>query len=99
MTNEVNDILNKRMELQAEEAKLNGFEKLGSAVQEAIETPIQESSYEEMVDSVYRDLWKAAMKVFAHYELETVDISKIDRSLSSWASKFVNDIEVSIDDV
>jgi biopolymer transport protein ExbB/TolQ len=98
-----NSVYNK-IKLQADEAKEQGMNKLAKAVESAIDekrnlTPFTNKkeqaqySFQEMSENVHKDLWKIAATLVAYYDVENVDISKIDKTLVSWAEKLVDDLE------
>lgn len=87
-----------KMELQAEEAKNQGMIKLADAVNHAINdikltTNKNEYSFEEMDTQIHRDLWSIATTLAGYYNVENVDIEKVDKTLVSWAEKLVDDLE------
>ena len=94
----LNNILYNKMQLQAEEAKEQGLTKLADSVEYAInDMPITrqklEYSFEEMNQKIHKDLWKIATTLISYYNLDSVDIDKIDKTLVSWSEKLVDDLE------
>ncbi len=91
----MNKIINDRLKLQAEQAERQGMIKLAKAVNEIVVASLdkKEYSYSEMNDEIHKDLWKIASKLITYYDLNNIDIEKMNSSLVSWAETIIDDIE------
>lgn len=97
----LNTILRDKLLLQAEEANEQGMTKLGNTVLEIVGTEssenIEKYSYSQMTDDVHRDLWKVATRLMKYYDVQSLDIEKLDKIIASWSNKVVQDLELSLD--
>jgi hypothetical protein len=92
-------IFNKLL-LQAEEAKLQGFDKLASGIYKAIESGPDDTdieySDEDLHKDVYKSLWKLVDNVVEHCKSESVDSEKLDKLIDVFASDFIEMITSAI---
>ena len=94
----MNETLYERLKATAEEAQEQGLTKLARAIEESLPQEKKSSySYEELQDDVHRDLWKIASKLMVYYDLERVHPEHLDKSLISWATRLIDDIEKTLD--
>ena len=94
----MNETLYERLKAIAEEVREQGMTKLASAIEESLPQEKKASySYEELHDDVHKDLWKVASKLMIYYDLRTVQPEYLDKSLISWASRLIDDIEKTLD--
>lgn len=94
----MNETLYERLRVTAEEAREQGLTKLAQAIEESLPQEKKSSySYEELQDDVHKDLWKIASKLMVYYDLKTVQPEYLDKSLISWASRLIDDIEKTLD--
>lgn len=93
----MNSILYNKLLLQAEEAEKRGMIKLAEAVKESVDLNSDEYSYDQLQDDIHQDMWKIASKILTYYDINSVDIEKLDKSLESWATKLVDDLEITLD--
>lgn len=94
----MNEILYERLKLIAEEAQEQGMTKLAEAIEESLPQEKKSSySYEELQDDVHKDLWKIASKLMVYYDLQMIQPENLDRSLISWASRLIDDIEKTLE--
>jgi len=100
MMTKVNNIIYKKLLLQAEEAKEQGLNKLASSICGAIgpvpEDERLEYSHAKMNDDIHYGLWKLATHILKYHDLESVDAEKIDQVIEALASKFVKELEESL---
>lgn len=94
----LNNIVYDKMQLQADEAKEQGMTKLGESVESAINDmrtlrKKSEYSHEEMNDNIHKNLWKIAATLVEYYNVDSIDIEKVDKTLVSWAERIVDDLE------
>lgn len=87
----------KKLQLQADEAKEQGMVKLAEAVDNAIgkESTANKIEYSsnELNDDIHKDLWKVATKLMIFHDIDSVNIETIDKTLISWASRMIDDLE------
>ncbi len=97
----LNSVLYNKLLLQAEEAKSQGMHKLASGIFQSIgsypEDDTKEYSYENMNEEIYNDLWKAAAKLLAYYDLKSVQAEKIDEIIQIYSNKLINELENSLE--
>lgn len=96
----VNELIYNKLLLQANEAKDIGLKKLGSAVLNSI-GPLPEDEFHtydlnELKDDIYDGMWKLALNVLKYHNVDSVNIEKIDKVVDSFVSKFIEQIELSI---
>lgn len=92
----LNLTLHNKLILQAEEAKIQGFEKLAERVLDAVNNTtedIKEYSYSEFKEDINHDLWKLATRFLSFYDLKSVDVSKIDNIITILASNVIDELE------
>ena len=96
----LSSIIYNKLLLQAEEAKEHEMTKLASAIEEAIgEMPSddkKEYTYNKLQDDIYNDLWKVATKIIAYYDVNSADVSKIDKVLDVYAEKMIDELETTL---
>lgn len=94
----MNKILYNKLLLQAEEAKARGMVKLAESIMDTanLNENFNEYSYSQLQDDVYKDMWKIASRLLTYYDINGVNIEKLDESLESWATKLVDDLEVTL---
>lgn len=101
----LNDVIYKKLLLQAEEAKEQGMAKLANSIFEAIGSHPNDVETEyscgELRDDINKDLWKMATRLMYYYDVESADAEKINTAIVSIASKLMNDLEIvlNVDDV
>ena len=93
----LNEIVYRRLLLQAEEAKERGLHKLADGVLNSL-GPIPEDervqySYGELQDDIYKGIWKLAVHVIKFYDVESVDAEKMNEAIETLASKLVDSLE------
>lgn len=96
----LNETVYHKLLLQAQEAKMQGLNKLASGVVNAL-GPITEDenvkySYHQLEDDIYEGLWKLATNVVKYYDVESVDAGKIHDSLEALANTFLSEVENSL---
>ena len=84
----------------AQEAEDQGLIKLASNIKEAIGVEAAEKpepySYVEMENDIHRELWKAATHLVRYWNLNRVDVQKLDNSILIWASELIDEVEHSL---
>ena len=90
--------LQNRLVLQADEAKIVGLNKLSSSIYDAILqaqiiNDTDSFNYDELVQTVRNELWKAACKIAVYHDLPTLDVQKIDALVAVAANDFIHSIE------
>jgi hypothetical protein len=95
--NKLNIIMYRKLLAQAEEAKEQGLIKLGDNIIDIIgpepTDDREEYSYGQLQNDIHKDLWKLATRLMIYYDLNSADISEIDKTIMSWASKITDDLE------
>lgn len=96
----INPVIYKKLLAQAEEAKEQGFAKLADGVLNAIGSfpndENEEYSYNQLQDDIHRDLWKVATRLVRYYDMQSIDILKLEPVLATWASEMLCDLEESL---
>ncbi len=96
----LNSILYNKLILQAEEAKERKFIKLADGVTTALNDEVvsnQNYSYENLQNDVYTNMWKMAFNILGYHDLESVDVQKLDETITTLSSHILNSIEENID--
>jgi choline kinase len=96
----INQTVLNKIKLQAEEAEIQGFNKLAQGLIEALKEDItdnSEYSFEELSNKIYYGLWKIAFDVIGYHNLESVDVKKLDETITALSSSVLTDIENSLD--
>jgi hypothetical protein len=95
----INKIAYNKLLLQAEEAKDRGLTKLSSAILYTIgshpedEGEDVEYAYEKLHDDLYQGLWKLVGNIIKYYDLESVDVRKIDSLVEYFSQELLNEAE------
>ena len=86
----LNKTIHQKLVLQAEEAYETGLTKLARGVFDSIDEPRESGpvvySSIELDQDIYKHLWKVALDVAKYYDLEHLDIQKVDDVLK-WAAQ------------
>ena len=93
----LNEIVYRRLLLQAEEAKEIGLYKLASGVLNSI-GPVPEDenlsySYGELQKDIYEGMWKLAANVMKYRDINSVDIQKVDEVLETFTNNLIASVE------
>lgn len=87
--------------LQAEQAEYQNMHALSSHIREAVgseyDDDLEVYSQVELEADVHRGLWKLATCILKYYNVESVDADKLDCTIESIASQFVEQIESVLD--
>jgi hypothetical protein len=90
----------RKLMAQAEEAQGQGLTKLASSIRQAIsddnDSGDEQYSYAQLNDEIHRDLWKLAKRIMMYYDVEDVEVEKLDKTILSWAVKMTDDLEVTL---
>lgn len=96
----LNSVVYNKLLLQGEEAREQKLTKLASGVLGALSPSPEEElvtyANEEMNDDVHRGLWRLATCVLKYHDISSVDAEKLNQVIESFASKFVDEVEVSL---
>lgn len=94
----MNKVLYNKLLLQAMEAKERGMVKLAESITDAVHLNdnLNEYSYSQLQDDIHKDMWKIASRLLTYYDINGVNVEKLDESLESWATKLVDDLEVTL---
>lgn len=96
----LNSTIYHKLLLQAEEAKDQNMTKLASGILGAIgPTPEGEEvkySSAQVEEDVHRGLWSLATCILKYHDVSSVDAEKINEVIETVASKFINEIEDSL---
>lgn len=96
----VGTVIYNKLLLQAEEAQEQGFNKLAERVIEAIGSESDDSnnqySYSEMREDINKDIWKLATHILSFYDINSVDISVLDKTITSFSAKLIDELERSL---
>lgn len=98
----LNNVVYKKLVLQAEEAKEIKLTKLASAVLNGVGAVSRDEdekisfSSSELEESVYNSLWKVAVDILSYHDLESADIQKIDEAVQVLAGKVIREVEGSL---
>lgn len=94
----LNTVLYNKLILQAEEAKHQGMTKLASDVFVAIGCSSDDENYEyskeDLLEDVKTDLWKSATNILKYYDVDSVNVEKLEDSISSMAEQLVDQMNV-----
>lgn len=97
----LNITIYRKLALQAEEAKEQGLTKLAEDIMYVIgsepKEELKEYSYGEFQDDIHRDLWRVATRLVTYYGLESVDVSKVNKTILSLATELTNELELTLD--
>ena len=97
----LNSIVYHKLLLQAEEAKDQKMNKLASGILGALgpapEAEIITYASEETEEDVHRGLWSLATCILKYHNVSSVNAEKINEVIESLASKFINEIEGSLE--
>lgn len=93
----LNEIVYRRLLLQAEEAKEVGLHKLAGAVLSSI-GPVPEDenssySYGELQKDIHEGMWKLAANVMKYHDVNSVDIERVDEVLETFANNLIASVE------
>jgi hypothetical protein len=96
----LNSVIYQKLLLQGEEAKEQNLTKLASGVLGSIgpypEEELVSYAADDMNDDVHRGLWRLATCVLKYHDVSSVDAEKLNEVIESFASKFVDELEVSL---
>lgn len=99
----LNTTIYNKLVLQAQEAKEVGLTKLADGVISSVgatsRDPDEFVTYSsiELHRDIYNNLWKIALDVIKHHDLESVDIQKIDDALKFTVAQVLRDIEMTLE--
>jgi len=92
----LNSVIYNKLMVQAEEAKIQGMEKLAHNILGAIcGSPDDEAiqySIGEMQEEVHHELWKLASHILKYYDTKNVDALKLNGVIESLANRFIEDV-------
>jgi hypothetical protein len=98
--NKLNTTIYRKLLICAEEAKEQGMVKLAENIKEAIgpepATELEVYSYAQVEKDVHSELWKAAMHLARYWNVEAIDVMKLDNSILVWASELIDEVENSL---
>ena len=97
----LNEVVYRRLLLQAEEAKERGLHKLADGVLSSL-GPVPEDedvqySYGELQEDIYKGMWKLAIHVMKYYDVDSVDAEKVSDALETLASQLIDNLEDTLD--
>ena len=96
----LNSIIYHKLLLQAQEAKHQEMNKMASAIVGAIgpivEDEVVQYNYEQLEKDLYDGMWKLATHVIKYYDVKSADATKLHDRLESLASKFLEEVESSL---
>ena len=97
----INPVIYKKLLAQAEEAKDQGFTKIADGIINAIgsfpEDEAVEYSYTQLQDDIHRDLWKIATRLLRYYDVQSLNVLKLEPTIAKWADDMLNELETSLD--
>jgi len=97
----INPIIYQKLLLQAEEAREQGLTKLADRIMNVINSEdkdlAEEYSYSQLKEDFHRDLWKLAKRHIVFYDLESVDVLKLDKVIVALAAKTIDELEVELE--
>lgn len=97
----LNSIAYYKLYLQAEEAKEQNMTKLASGILGALgptpEDEIVTYASEQVEEDIHRGLWSLATCILKYHNVSSVNAEKINEVIESLASKFINEIESSLE--
>jgi hypothetical protein len=92
----LHQIIYNKLLLQAEEAKELGLTKLASNINSAIGSMAEEDknlySFNELEGNLEKYLWKMSMETIKYYDLESVDVEKLQLVVEAMSEKFIEEI-------
>lgn len=93
----ISEVLYNKLMLQAEEAKEQNMEEIAFNIKEAIgpnfSNELEVYSEYELQSDLQQGLWKLAICALKYYNIESIDAEKLNQTLESVASNFLNEIE------
>lgn len=96
----LNGVVYNKLLLQADEASDQEMHKLAKAVKGSLTANPEDEEVNyalgEMNNDVYSGLWKLATCVMKYYNVESADVQKINEAIESLASRFVSEVETSL---
>ena len=96
----LNSTIYNKLLLQAKEAEEQGLTKLANNILNAIgDSPQKEEekySYSELQEDIYNDLWKSAARIMAYYDLNSVQIEKLNETIHICAVNLTNELEITL---
>lgn len=94
----INEVLANKIQLQIDEAKDHDFTKLAKTVEVALtDSSAQPKSLESLKQAMYEGIWKCALDVLGYHDLESIDIQKMDETITVLADKTLSELERAID--
>ena len=97
----LNDVLYKKLLLQAEEAKEQNNKKLADAIFHTIgsmsEDEEVEYSYSDLNSDIYNGLWKLSGYLMKYYDLDSIDAEKINSIIEPLSKQFIEILESELD--
>lgn len=96
----LNQTIHRKLVAQAEEAKGRGLVKLGQDILNAVGPEFmsepEEYSYFQLNEDIKSDLWKSAIRLIEHYNLNSVDAERVQRIIEVLAHEVVSELEASL---
>lgn len=97
----LNSVIYNKLLLQAEEAKDQQMTKLASGILGAL-GPLPEDeqvkyAFTEVEEDIHSGLWSLATCILKYHDISSIDAAKLDIVIESLASKFINEIENSLE--
>lgn len=93
----LNSVVYHKLLAQAEEARERRLIKLAERIEHVIgDEPTQETeeyAYAQLKEDIHQDLWKAAARLVAHYDLQSVDAEKVDQAVVRLAEKVFAELD------
>jgi hypothetical protein len=100
MTIKLGTVIYNKLLLQAEEAKNQNLDRLSSGIYSALENgesnEIISYNYSDLNNDIYCGLWKLASNIIKYHNLESVDAEIINNTIEALASKFINEMELTL---
>jgi hypothetical protein len=97
----LNEVVYHRLLLQAQEAKERGLHKMADSVMNSLgpvpEDEVVQYSYSELQKDIHQGVWKLAVNVMKYYDVESVDIERMNDTLETLASSLINNLEDVLD--
>jgi len=93
----LNQTIHRKLVAQAQEAKSKGLTKMGQDILDAVGPECmsepEEYAYSQLKEDIKSDLWKSATRLIGHYNLNSVDAEKVQKTIEILAFDVVSELE------
>ncbi len=97
----LNQTVHRKLVAQAQEARGRGLVKMGQDILDAVGpesmSEPEEYSYSQLKEDIKSDLWKSATRLMGHYNVDSVDAEKVQKTIEALAFDVVSELEDILD--